>query len=239
MRGFRHFCRFISLALIVGLIHQSHREFLLELKEKGQPIGLEEVRQILPATSSLVASSDNQSKLLAADPEGKPLGTVTQTSPAGDSAIGFSGSTNLLVVWDKDQKVYSVSIRSSGDTIDHVDAILEKPAFFEQFVGKTDKNWLNPKPGSRFGSNLDQLGHHGRHLFAFRRRKKASRFPNPIQLHEITNYFPTASELIPSATHPSLLDFMTQRKPNWAWSAGVPPMPIKSLATKVPSTAFW
>ena len=145
MRGFRHFCRFISLALIVGLIHQSHREFLLELKEKGQPIGLEEVRQILPATSSLVASSDNQSKLLAADPEGKPLGTVTQTSPAGDSAIGFSGSTNLLVVWDKDQKVYSVSIRSSGDTIDHADAILEKPAFFEQFVGKTREELAQSK----------------------------------------------------------------------------------------------
>ncbi len=36
--------------------------------------------------------------------------------------------------------------------------------------------------------------------------KKASRFPNPIQLNEITDYFPTASELIPSATHPSLLD---------------------------------
>ena len=129
----------------MGLIHQSHREFLLELKEKGQPIGLEEVRQILPATSSLETSSDNQSELLAADPEGKPLGAVTQTSPAGDSAIGFSGSTNLLVVWDKDQKVSSVSIRSSGDTIDHVDAILEKPAFFEQFVGKTREELAQSK----------------------------------------------------------------------------------------------
>ena len=207
MRGFRHFCRFISLALIVGLIHQSHREFLLELKEKGQPIGLEEVRQILPATSSLVASSDNQSELLAADPEGKPLGTVTQTSPAGDSAIGFSGSTNLLVVWDKDQKVYSVSIRSSGDTIDHVDAILEKPAFFEQFVGKTREELAQSKNLEAVsGATLTSLAIMDAISLRFGGEKKASRFPNPIQLHEITDYFPTASELIPSATHPSLLD---------------------------------
>ena len=191
----------------MGLIHQSHREFLLELKEKGQPIGLEEVRQILPATSSLVASSDKQSELLAADPEGKPLGTVTQTSPAGDSAIGFSGSTNLLVVWDKDQKVYSVSIRSSGDTIDHVDAILEKPAFFEQFVGKTREELAQSKNLEAVsGATLTSLAIMDAISLRFGGEKKASRFPNPIQLHEITDYFPTASELIPSATHPSLLD---------------------------------
>ncbi len=207
MRGFRHFCRFISLALIVGLIHQSHREFLLELKEKGQPIGLEEVRQILPATSSLQASSDNQSELLAADPEGKPLGTVTQTSPAGDSAIGFSGSTNLLVVWDKDHKVSSVSIRSSGDTIDHVDAILEKPAFFEQFVGKTRQELAQSKNLEAVsGATLTSLAIMDAISLRFGGEKKASRFPNPIQLDEITDYFPTASELIPSVTHPSLLD---------------------------------
>jgi NosR/NirI family nitrous oxide reductase transcriptional regulator len=207
VRGFRHFCRFISLALIVGLIHQSHREFLLELKDKGQPIGLEEVRQILPATSSLQASSDNQSELLAADPEGKPLGTVTQTSPAGDSAIGFSGSTNLLVVWDKDHKVSSVSIRSSGDTIDHVDAILEKPAFFEQFVGKTRQDLAQSKKLEAVsGATLTSLAIMDAISLRFGGEKKASRFPNPIQLDEITDYFPTASELIPSVTHPSLLD---------------------------------
>ena len=207
MRGFRHFCRFISLALIVGLIHQSHREFLLALKEKGQPIGLEEVKGILPTTSSLETSSENQSELLAVDPKGKPLGTLTQTSPAGDSAIGFSGSTNLLVVWDKDQKVSSVSIRSSGDTIDHVDAILEKPAFFEQFVGKTRQELAQSKNLEAVsGATLTSLAIVDAISLRFGGEKKASRFPNPNQLDEITNYFPTAYELIPSATHPSLLD---------------------------------
>ena len=93
-----------------------------------------EVQEILPSTFSLYSDSDNHSKLQALDQNEKLLGMVTQTSPDGDAAIGFSGPTNLLVIWDQEQRVSSVSIRSSGDTRDHVDAILEEPAFFDQFV---------------------------------------------------------------------------------------------------------
>ena len=177
----------------MGLIHQSHREFLLELKEKGQPIGLEEVKGILPTTSSLETSSDNQSELLAVDPKGKPLGTVTQTSPAGDSAIGFSGSTNLLVVWDKDQKVSSVSIRSSGDTIDHSMRFLKSP--LATIRGEDPRRTGSIKPRCRFRSNLDQLGHMDAISLRFGGEKRQAGF-KPIQLNEITDYFPTTSELI-------------------------------------------
>ena len=38
--------------------------------------------------------------------------------------------------------------------------------------------------------------------------KQASRFPNPIRIEEVADHFPSASELIPSATHPSLLDIL-------------------------------
>jgi len=123
----------------VGLIHQSHQDFLIDLKEKGQPIPLNEVQEILPLAYSLGPDTDNPSTLQVLDQNENLLGLVTQTSPEGDSAIGFSGPTNAIVVWDQDQKVSSVSIRSSGDTIDHVGAIIEKPTFFEQFIGKSRK----------------------------------------------------------------------------------------------------
>ena len=76
MRPIRHFCRFICLVVIVGLIHQSHQDFLADLKEKGQPIGLEEVRKALPLTSSLLAGSDKPSELQALDSNEKPLGVL-------------------------------------------------------------------------------------------------------------------------------------------------------------------
>ncbi len=209
MRRIRHFCRFTSLVLIVGLIHQSHQDFLADLKEKGQPIGLEEVRKILPQASSLQAGSDKPSELQARDSNEKSLGLVTQTSPAGDSAIGFSGSTNLLVIWDGTQKVSSVSIRSSGDTLDHVDAILEEPDFFKQFVGKTRKelSHLNNVEAVS-GATLTSMAIVDAISMRFGGEKQASRFPNPIRIEEVADHFPSASELIPSATHPSLLDIL-------------------------------
>ena len=193
----------------MGLIHQSHQDFLADLKEKGQPIGLEEVRKALPLTSSLQAGSDKPSELQALDSNEKTLGLVTQTSPAGDSSIGFSGSTNLLVIWDEAQKVSSVSIRSSGDTLDHVDAILEEPDFFEQFVGKTRQElarFQNMEAVS--GATLTSMAIIDAISMRFGGEKQASRFPNPIRIEEVTEYFPSASELIPSATHPALLDIL-------------------------------
>ncbi len=193
----------------MGLIHQSHQDFLADLKKKGQPIGLKEVRKVLPLTSSLRVGSDKPSELQALDSNEKPLGLVTQTSPAGDSAIGFSGSTNLLVIWDGAQKVSSVSIRSSGDTLDHVDAILEEPDFFEQFVGKTRQELARFKNVEAVsGATLTSMAIIDAISMRFGGEKKASRFPNPIRIEEVTEHFPSAYELIPSANHPSLLDIL-------------------------------
>ena len=193
----------------MGLIHQSHQDFLVDLKEKGHPIGLEEVRKSLPLTSSLQASSDKPSELQALDSNEKSLGWVTQTSPAGDSAIGFSGSTNLLVICDGAQKVSSVSIRSSGDTLDHVDAILEEPDFFKQFVGKTRQELARLKKVEAVsGATLTSMAIVDAISMRFGGEKQASRFPYPIRIEEVTEHFPSASELIASATHPSLLDIL-------------------------------
>ena len=132
--------RFLALSIIVGLIHLSHQDFLLRLQETGQVIEFPEVRDLLPRAFSLNESPNDSSELWALDENDRRIGLVTQTSPTGDSAVGFSGSTNLLVIWDEQDRVSSVSIRSSGDTIDHVNAILEKPTFFEQFQGTRRQN---------------------------------------------------------------------------------------------------
>ena len=209
MRQIRHFCRFICLVIIVGLIHQSHQDFLIDLKEKGQPIPLNEVQEILPLAYSLGPDTDNPSTLQVLDQNENLLGLVTQTSPEGDSAIGFSGPTNAIVVWDQDQKVSSVSIRSSGDTIDHVGAIIEKPTFFEQFIGKSRKELAQSnKIETVSGATLTSLAIVDAISLRFGGEKQASRFPNPIQIEEVQEHIPAASQLIPSATHPSLLEIL-------------------------------
>lgn len=206
-RRFRHLFRFIALATIVGLIHKSHQEFLSKLNDKGQPIELSDVQKVLPQAVALNSEDDNPAEVHAYDEQEKPIGLITQTSPQGDSAIGFSGSTNLMVIWDEEDQVSSVSIRTSGDTVDHVDAILEKPDFFKQFEGKTREDLAelgNIEAVS--GATLTSMAIVDAIALRFGGEKKVGRFPNPIQLEEVIKYFKTASELVPSTTHPSLVE---------------------------------
>ena len=206
-RRFRHLFRFIALATIVGLIHKSHQEFLSKLNDKGQPIELSDVQKVLPQAVALNSEDDNPSVVHAYDEQEKRIGLITQTSPQGDSAIGFSGSTNLMVIWDEEDQVSSVSIRTSGDTVDHVDAILEKPDFFKQFEGKTREDLAelgNIEAVS--GATLTSMAIVDAIALRFGGEKKVGRFPNPIQLEEVIKYFKTASELVPSTTHPSLVE---------------------------------
>lgn len=206
-RRFRHLFRFIALATIVGLIHKSHQEFLSKLNDKGQPIELSDVQKVLPQAVALNSEDDNPAEVHAYDEQEKRIGLITQTSPQGDSAIGFSGSTNLMVIWDEEDQVSSVSIRTSGDTVDHVDAILEKPDFFKQFEGKTREDLAelgNIETVS--GATLTSMAIVDAIALRFGGEKKVGRFPNPIQLEEVIKYFKTASELVPSTTHPSLVE---------------------------------
>ena len=206
-RRFRHLFRFIALATIVGLIHKSHQEFLSKLNDKGQPIELSDVQKVLPQAVALNSEDDNPAVVHAYDEQEKRIGLITQTSPQGDSAIGFSGSTNLMVIWDEEDQVSSVSIRTSGDTVDHVDAILEKPDFFKQFEGKTREDLAelgNIEAVS--GATLTSMAIVDAIALRFGGEKKVGRFPNPIQLEEVIKYFKTASELVPSTTHPSLVE---------------------------------
>jgi Na+-translocating ferredoxin:NAD+ oxidoreductase RnfG subunit len=206
-RRFRHLFRFIALATIVGLIHKSHQEFLSKLNDKGQPIELSDVQKVLPQAAALNSKDDNPSVVHAYDEQEKRIGLITQTSPQGDSAIGFSGSTNLMVIWDEEDQVSSVSIRTSGDTVDHVDAILEKPDFLKQFEGKTREDLADlGNIEAVSGATLTSMAIIDAIALRFGGEKKVGRFPNPIQLEEVIKYFKTASELVPSTTHPSLVE---------------------------------
>ena len=206
-RKLRHLCRFLALVAIVWLIHESHQDFLADLEDRGHPIELAHARLHLPTVTSLKPDSDDPAFLQALDANATELGLLSQTSPAGDSAIGFSGSTNLLVIWDQEERVSSVSIRSSGDTVDHVDAILEDPDFFSQFEGKSRTELARGDAISVVsGATLTSLAIADALSIRFGGSVKGSRFPEQIELEEVLPHFPTCAKLRPSQTHTSLFE---------------------------------
>ncbi len=61
---------------------------------------------------------------------------VVSTSPAGDSAYGYSGSTGLLLAFDAEGEVQSASIAWSDDTSEHVEVVRESRVL-EKLLGRT------------------------------------------------------------------------------------------------------
>ena len=78
----------------------------------------------------------DQGKWLVRDAEGEPLGQIIQTAPESNSAIGFSGSTNLLIAFDAFDVVLDIRIASSDDTRDHVALIRQSETFLKKWIGK-------------------------------------------------------------------------------------------------------
>ncbi len=203
----RRICRFGALALIVWLANRNHQEFLHEMQERSHAL---DPGKILPAYDSAVAleeDKDEPGSYLVLDGNGNELARLTQTSPEGDSAIGFSGPTNLWVEWDKEDKVRSVSIHSSLDTADHVEAIIEDPEFLQQFVG-LDKQRLAKlgEVDAVSGATLTSLAITDSLSLRFGGEAKSSRFPEPLTAQESATYFPGCTKLEPSRDNPSLLD---------------------------------
>jgi len=125
----------VALAL---LVHRGHQRGLnVATMPDLQATDVAGVQRFLPEVAAVGGGSPAVAgglKLL--DAQENVIGTILQTSPDGDAAIGFSGPTNLLLVCDNDLRIAGVSLLSSGDTRDHVAAVLRDEAFWRQFVGR-------------------------------------------------------------------------------------------------------
>ena len=208
-RNLRHLCRFGALALIIWLVNCSHQDFLLQMQARNHAFEPTKILPAYPGAVSMEEDKDAPGVYQVLDQDGKEITRLTQTSPAGDTAIGFSGPTNLLVALDKDDKVTSVSIRSSLDTADHVDAITEEPAFFQQFEGKTPGELAKGmEVDAVSGATLTCLAITDALALRFGGSATTSRFPQPIELEEAKKYFPDCAGLEPSENYPSLLDVL-------------------------------
>ena len=211
-RSLRNLCRFLALAAIVWLIHQSHQDFLEAERKKGHPIELKDTLEAFPSAVSVEPDSSASGFYEIRNKEGEKLGRITQTSPMGDMAIGFSGSTNLLVALNAQHEVTAVSIRSSGDTREHVQAIVEELDFLEQFKGKPlDQFMRSVQAEGVSGATLTSLAILDSLALRFGGSSKASRFPKEISVDEVVPHLPGCSALRPSKTHPSLLDALNEK----------------------------
>ncbi len=100
------------------------------------------IQQVLPQAASI---SENSPTALAnvAELNGKDLGFVVHTSPIADHILGFSGPTDVLLVFDPQQTLVAARILSSRDTRDHVDRVIEDSSFLTKLAGKSRAELLD------------------------------------------------------------------------------------------------
>ena len=176
--------RLAVLVAIVFLVRDAHDEFLSQQAAQRQPLTLEQAKPFFPKAHSLKVENG---ALEIFDEEETFLGRLAQTAPKSDNSIGFSGSTNVLLAFGPDEKVVGLGILQSGDTKEHLDAVIEED-FLANFKGRTTEELgkgitvegvsgatltsmaITEGIAARFGDSLNKKG------------RGSLRFPNPISL---------------------------------------------------------
>ena len=176
--------RLAVFVAIVFLIGDAHKEFVAQQAAQRQPLTIEQAKRFFPTVDSFLAK---EGTLQVFDAGNTPLGRMTQTAPQSDASIGFSGSTNVLLAFGPDEKVVGLEILESGDTKEHLDAVLEDD-FLANFKDRTIEELgqgiavegvsgatltsmaIAEGISARFGSSSEQGN----------RPSTSLRFPNPI-----------------------------------------------------------
>ena len=126
----------LAAVLIIAWLVQRHH---LGLRENGQrPIRISEVRAFLPDAHRLSLNTLNANgglKVLNADKQ--LIGFVSRTMPHSREIKGYSGPSDVLMVFDAEEKLKGVDIRHSYDTPSHVQDVENDYHFMEQWNDMT------------------------------------------------------------------------------------------------------
>ena len=118
-----HLAQISMFVTTLVMIRIHHQRQLKSLAENIRPtVTLVEVQGFFAEATAIADQPARGNSLLILNAGGEPLGYVLQTSPESDSIIGFSGPTNVLLAFDKDDQVVGSEILWSRD--EHLDMIL-------------------------------------------------------------------------------------------------------------------
>jgi len=208
MRILIHCVRVVVVVSLALLVHRGHQRTLSDTATHDlKATSVASLQRFLPEVAAAGAGSpavEGGYELL--DAQGDVVGTMLQTSPEGDAVVGFSGPTNLLLVCDKDLRVAGISLLSSGDTRDHVAAVLRDEAFWQQFVGRSLVSLVDQQqPAATTASaTLTSLAI----AEAISRRlggdSARSRFAQPPTLADLQTIFPAATRVEADPGEPSV-----------------------------------
>ncbi len=126
--------RFAVVATIAWLI----RDVAVRQRIQGDsPVTSAEVVSLIPAAASLRPDDSARDGLFVLDRQGRELGYVVRTQPTCQDILGYAGTSDALVVLDRDWKILGLKIHTSEDTDTYVRDIALDRRFLKKWNGLT------------------------------------------------------------------------------------------------------
>ncbi|MCA9081581.1 MAG: FMN-binding protein [Planctomycetaceae bacterium] len=203
-----HTCRLAMVAMVLVLIRWQHQRAMARAALQSTWMAtLDDVQAIAPEVADWgdLDAATGTRPLLAAN--GDQLGLALQTAPQSNAFIGFSGPSNLLLVFDPRQRLLGVSILDSRDTRDHVEQVRLDDRFFPQLVGQTwDQLAAGPTIDGVSGATLTSVA-----MWRGIVKRLGGKRPNPLFPDDppaawFREIFPTVTELVPVSESISLYE---------------------------------
>ncbi len=99
------------------------------------PVSLEEVKPFLPNVVRLKEKPGAYPSHLALDEAENKIGVVARTSPAADALVGYRGPTDVLAVFDADDRLKAMTVRKSYESPEYLGYVQEDDYFLNRFQG--------------------------------------------------------------------------------------------------------
>lgn len=186
-----HAVRIALIATTAWAIHFGHVSRLTQsgsASTKGMP-------DVSWRGATLVAHDDGTASIV--DYDGDIVGSMLQTSPAGDEAIGFSGPSNVLIELDSERIITGVEIIDSGDTVEHVAAVNASSNFSDGWTGLTLDQARTHQIDAVSGATLTSIAANEAIMIRLGGEPVSLLFPDPVTLSQAQVIFPAATDLRP------------------------------------------
>lgn len=198
---------------IVAMIHWQHQQFLKIHERQSNDIRLTELFSLLPKASHLQSPTEIAGVDLSpvVDRSGACIGYVAKTLPTARHVIGFSGPSDVLLIFDVSQNLIGTKLLESRDTAEHVSSVQRDVEFFSSFHGKSISELQSlQRIDGVSGATLTSLAIAEAIRWRLRPNDSTSglngntlagsvRFPRHPELKHIRQVFPDANEIVPTA----------------------------------------
>lgn len=202
---------FVAIIVLIHHQHQRHLSSIIPTADWSDvmPVIRAEFRDA--AAVQPVNPLNSADRVTAAD--GTLLGYITRTSPDADHVIGFSGPTDVLLIFDSDRRLRTAKVLNSRDTREHVQQVLNDPRFLKSLTGHTAAELMDDvRPDAVTGATLTSMAILESIRLKLSRGNaeddefsptESLRFPEPPRQQDLRLLYPNAdhAERLPQSSH--------------------------------------